>query len=87
MDSLKEEIENKYKIEVTTFPVDQSLLDSSEKIYQEVKAKGITVEYLINNAGFCGQGNVHERTMDEDIININIISLTKLIKLFLPHFV
>ena len=89
LDSLKEEIENKYKVEVTTIAVDQSELDSSEKIYQEVKAKGISVEYLINNAGLGGQGNFHERTMGEDmnIININIIALTKLTKLFLPEFV
>ena len=89
LDSLKEEIEKKYQVEVTTIAVDQSELDSSEKIYQEVISKGISVEYLINNAGLGGQGNFHERTMDEDmnIININIIALTKLTKLFLPVFV
>ncbi len=34
LDSLKEEIEKKYQVEVTTIAVDQSELDSSEKIYQ-----------------------------------------------------
>ena len=85
MDSLKEEIEKEYKVKVTTITVDQSQLDSSEKIYEEVKNKGITVDYLINNAGLGGQGAFHERTMEEDmnLININIIALTKLTKLFL----
>jgi len=89
LDSLKEEIEKEYKVKVTTIAIDQSQLDSSEKIYEEVKKKGISVEYLINNAGLGGQGNFHERTMEIDmnIININMIALTKLTKLFLPDFV
>ena len=54
-----------------------------------MKATGTTVDYLINNAGFGGQGKVHERNWSDDLamIHLNIIALTALTRFFLPDFV
>ena len=85
---LKTELEKEYKVEVKVIAKDLTKLESTQEIYDEVKAEGIQVEYLINNAGFGGHGYFHERSMEEDMamINLNIIALTSLTKLFLAEF-
>ena len=48
------------------------------------------MDYLINNAGFGGQGDfARERTMEQDMsmIAVNIETPTRLCKLFLPDFI
>ena len=54
---LKEELEHLYHIHVIIIEKDLSLANSSKEIYDEVKAKNIEVDYLINNAGFVHRGN------------------------------
>jgi len=59
------------------------------EIYTEVNNAGIEVNYLINNAGFGGLGKFHERDWEKDLmmINLNIVALTALTRLFLPQMV
>jgi short-subunit dehydrogenase len=47
------------------------------------------IDYLINNAGFGGQGEFIKRSMEQDMsmIAVNIETPTRLTKLFLPDFV
>lgn len=54
-----------------------------------MKQKGITVEYLINNAGFGGRGTFAERPMEQEMmmIQVDIVTLTKLTRLFLPEMI
>lgn len=87
--AVKEELESKHSIQVTVMPRDLNSPDSGRQIYDEVKSSGIEVDYLINNAGFGGQGKFHERDWDHDLamIQVNIVSLTALCRLFLPDFV
>ncbi len=68
---------------------DLSKPESASEIYDEVKATGVEVDYLINNAGFGGRGKFHEREWEQDLamINLNVIALTTLTRLFLPDFV
>lgn len=68
---------------------DLSLSNSAQEIYEEVKNAGIKIDYLINNAGFGGRGEFHVRSMEQDIqmIELNVITLTRLTKLFLADFV
>ncbi|MBD0404054.1 SDR family oxidoreductase [Flammeovirga sp. EKP202] len=63
--------------------------DATREIYEEVKAQGIQVEYLINNAGFGGVGKFHERAWEKDLamIQVNILALTSLTRFFLPDFI
>jgi short-subunit dehydrogenase len=86
---LKEELEKAYGIHVFVIEKDLSLPNSPKEIYDEIKTKNIEVDYLVNNAGFGGKGRFHEETLERDIqmINVNIIALTKLTKLFLADFV
>ena len=89
LNDLKKEIADKYKREVFVLVKDLTNPSAPQEIYDEVKQAGIEVEYLMNNAGFGGHGKFHERTMEQDLamIQLNIVALTALSKLFLPDFV
>jgi short-subunit dehydrogenase len=89
LDELKAEIEQNYTVKVTVIVKDLSKANAAQEVYNEVKATGIEVDYLINNAGFGGRGKFHERDWATDLtmINLNIIALTELSRLFLPDFV
>lgn len=89
LNELKKELENKYRIKVMVIVKDLSLRNSAQEIYDEVKNANIKIDYLINNAGFGGRGEFHIRSMEQDIqmIEVNVITLTRLTKLFLPDFV
>lgn len=89
LNELKQELEKKYNIKVYVIAKDLSLPQASIEIYNEVKEAGIEVDYLINNAGFGGRGYFHERPMELDLqmIQVNIVALTTLTRLFLPDFV
>jgi short-subunit dehydrogenase len=86
---LKAELEQKYKVHVMVIAKDLTLPESASEIYNEVKAAGVEVNYLINNAGFGGRGKFHERAWEQDLsmIHLNIVVLTALTRLFLPDFV
>lgn len=84
--ALKTELISKYQVEVEIIVQDLSEIDGAEKVYQVIKERGIQISYLINNAGFGGQGLFHERDLNQEtaMINVNIMALTKLTHLFIP---
>ena len=86
---LKQELEKKYNVKVKVIAKDLTLPQAPLEIYNEVKEAGLKVDYLINNAGFGGRGYFHERPMELDLqmLQVNIVALTTLTRLFLPDFV
>ena len=89
LNALKTELEDKHGIKVMVIAKDLSLPGTASEIYEEVKKSGIEVNYLINNAGFGGRGKFYERAWEQDLamINLNVVALTELTRLFLPDFV
>ncbi len=89
LNALKNELETKHKIQVTIIEKDLTNSNATKEVYDKVKALGLKVDYLINNAGFGGLGQFNERALEEDIamINLNITALTSLTHLFLQDFV
>ena len=89
LNALKAELEKKHGIKVMVIAKDLTLPSAASEIYQEVKQAGVEVNYLINNAGFGGRGKFHERAWDKDLamLNLNVVALTALTRLFLPDFV
>jgi uncharacterized protein len=87
--NIKKEITNSFNVNVTIIKVDLSEPDSAMKLYYKVKKSQIEIDFLINNAGFGGYGLFNERDHKEDIemIQLNIISLTTLMYLFLGDFI
>lgn len=89
LDELKAELEGKHAIKVTTIAKDLSVSGAAKEIYNEVKAAGIEVDYLLNNAGFGLRGKFHELSWDRQhqMMQLNMIALSEMIHLFLPDFV
>lgn len=83
---VKELLEKEFNICVKVLGLDLSVDNSCEKLFEFVDEKNIVVDNLINNAGVGSFGyfdNVSEEK-DINLIEINIVALTKLIKYFLP---
>ncbi|MFO7862820.1 MAG: SDR family oxidoreductase [Salinivirgaceae bacterium] len=89
LNELKHELEEKYKITVMIIAKDLTQLNAAREIYSSVNKEGVEIEYLMNNAGFGGIGKFHERDWEKDeaMINLNILALTALTRLFLPAMV
>lgn len=90
LDAQAKEVEEKYHVTAHTIAADLSAPDAAQHIYDTCKSNGWKVDFLINNAGFGGQGDfTRERTMEQDMsmIAVNIETPTRLMKLFLPDMV
>lgn len=79
------ELEEEYGVKV--FTIEGDLFDSNNafKAYEDVKALGIQIDVLVNNAGHGHYGKFAETDlkMELSIIQLNISSLVVLTKLFL----
>ncbi len=86
---LKTELEDKYDVKIYVLGKDLSVPGAAKEVYDEVKEMGLTVDYLINNAGFGDYGMFIESDWDkqERMINLNITCLTQLTWLILPEMV
>ncbi|MDF1815184.1 MAG: SDR family oxidoreductase [Verrucomicrobiales bacterium] len=89
LNELKDELESRHGISVTVLVKDLAEAGAPKEIYDAVKAAGIEVDFLINNAGFGGQGKFHERDwqVDHAMIQLNVVALTALCRYFLPDMV
>lgn len=90
LDEQKAQVEKEYGVKVNTIAADLSKAEDVEKVYNTCKENGWQVDYLINNAGFGGQGDfARERTMEPDMsmIAVNIECVTRMCKLFLPDLI
>jgi len=85
LEDLKVELENNYGITVFVFPVDLSKPGNAVDLYDEIKAKGLEITMLINNAGTGEYGDFSKIPLEKEIlmIQLNISSLVVLTKLFL----
>lgn len=85
LEQIKADIINKYKVSVEIIDLDLSLQNSAVELYNYTKSRNLKVDILINNAGFGTKGDFSniEREKSEQILMLNIVTLTNLTKLFL----
>jgi uncharacterized protein len=83
---LADELQSTFGIAVKVIAADLCKMDEVQKVYDTCKAENITIDYLVNNAGIGEFGNFAEGNWDktEQMINLNITSLTKMCRLFIP---
>lgn len=89
LQDLKVELEAAHGISVRVIAQDLTAPEAAREIHRAVTSAGAEIEFLINNAGFGGHGKFHERewARDRAMIQLNIVALTELCRLFLPAFV
>ncbi|MEM6634409.1 MAG: SDR family oxidoreductase [Pseudomonadota bacterium] len=80
LNSLKSEIEDEHGVTVHVFALDLGAEGGAQDLYDTVKSAGLTVDVLINNAGFGGQGVHIERDLASEhaMIDLNVKALVTL---------
>jgi short-subunit dehydrogenase len=86
LEKLAEELRREHGINVAIFTADLSLAESPQKLFSELKGRGINVDVLVNNAGFGLHGAFAELPLKRQLetIQVNIAALVELTGLFLP---
>ncbi len=87
LERLAKSLRSQYSVNADAFHSDLSQPESPKKLFQEIQQSGITVDILINNAGFGRVGcfeNVSE-VPDQELLSVNVNSLVALTHLFLPQ--
>lgn len=89
LNSLATEIRSQYNVDVLVMGKDLSDMQQVQSVYDELQAKNIHVDYLVNNAGFGDYAYFHEADYAklEKMIDLNIKALTKLSHLFVRPMV
>ncbi len=80
------ELSEKHAIQVDVFPGDLSHPDTPQRLWSQIQAASLSVDVLINNAGFgkCGPFLAYDYQRYQDMLNLNISALVGLTHLFLP---
>ncbi|HST06598.1 MAG TPA: SDR family NAD(P)-dependent oxidoreductase, partial [Gemmatimonadaceae bacterium] len=83
------QIEGKHDVTVHVFAADLRRREAPEGIFDFLSNENISVDVLVNNAGFGlgGEFAETELTRELEMIQVNIAALTHLTKLFLPAMI
>jgi len=89
LEAIKKDLEVKHGLQVTTISTDLSVPGHAKILYDYCITKELSIDYLINNAGF----GDYKKVADADpatltgMLNLNIIALTELTALFVKDMV
>lgn len=83
---LAEEMEAKHGVAARVLVSDLARPEAPQEIFEELKSAGVTVDALVNNAGFGSYGLFAETDLKSELelLQVNVVALTHLSKLFLP---
>ncbi|RZS92558.1 SDR family NAD(P)-dependent oxidoreductase [Aquimarina brevivitae] len=86
LQKIKATLESEYPIAVFLIIKDLTKPDAAKEVFETTTSNEITVDYLVNNAGFGDFGKFSENDWEKEkaMIDLNIIALTQLTKLYLP---
>ncbi len=89
LESLAKELTEAHGVAAHVIAADLSEPQAPQRIFDQVQGQGIEVEYLINNAGFGTNGPFVELDLPRELsqIQVNVLALTHLTRLFLPGMV
>src|SRR6185437_5799013 len=86
LEALASELSSQFHISAQVLTQDLSAIDAPLEISEELHRRGILVDVLVNNAGFGIQGPFVEadETTQLQVMQVNIVALTRLTRLLLP---
>jgi uncharacterized protein len=89
LEKLADELRRKKKIEAMVLMADLSLPKTPKQIFEKLSAQKITVDVLVNNAGFGAHGAFTEMSLpwQLEMLQVNIAALTELTGFFLPGMI
>lgn len=85
----KRELQKLYGIEVETISHDLTQKNAAGVILQQIKEENISIDYLVNNAGFNEVGNFLNTNLTNELnmIQLHITFITELTKYLLPAMI
>ncbi len=87
LEELKSELEKEYGTRVMVLVKDLADPKAPQQVFSELEKAGINIDVLVNNAGFSVYGKFSDSDWQKEaeMLQVNIISLTLLTKLFLKN--
>ena len=76
-------------LQVTVIAKDLGELEAPDEIFAETERRKIQIDFLVNNAGFGERGPFLKTNLDNELemVQVNIVALMHLTKLYLPGMV
>jgi len=89
LEHLAERLQTQYKVKTEVVVADLTKMEGPEEIYAFTKAKGLTIDLLVNNAGFGLYGELPKVELQRllDMVQVNCGAVVHLCKLFLPGMI
>jgi short-subunit dehydrogenase len=89
LERLRSDLGKEHGPKVMVLVKDLSDPEAPQEIFSELQTRGINVDVLVNNAGFCVYGMFRETNLEQELemIQVNVVSLIHLTKLFLGRMV
>ncbi len=89
LEALAVELNAKYSVEVRAIATDLEKPDAAQHVFDAAQATGLEIGVLVNNAGHGFWGKFWEIPIEKDlsIVNLNIVAVLRLTKLFLPPMI
>src|SRR5437660_3103014 len=83
---MADELKEKYSVSVTVISTDLSAASAAAEIFTELQQESRGIDALVHNAGFATYGLFSETELDAELqmMQVNMVTLTHLTKLFLP---
>jgi uncharacterized protein len=86
LQQLAQELTQQHQIQANVITCDLSIPGAAQNLFEKVIERGLSIDLLINNAGFGDYGAFADRKLEKftDMIQLNIMALMQLTHLFLP---
>lgn len=83
------EFQKQYGVSVRISPKDLAHSKAPQELFDELTEAGVKIQFLVNNAGFGGYGEFATSDLQHELemMQLNMVSLTHLTKLFLPQII
>ena len=89
LDQLATELREEHGVQVRVLTKDLADPQSPQAIFDALAAESVTVDVLVNNAGFGAAGSVADLPLEKqlDMLQVNVTTLMHLTRLFLPGLI
>jgi uncharacterized protein len=87
LESLAQSLAREFRISATAIPSDLGRIGAAADVLATLEARGLTVDVLVNNAGYCRVGALADSTSADQLgmIDLDIRVLVELTQLFWPR--
>lgn len=89
MQALADDLQGRYKITATVIGADLETNDGAARLHADIKARNVTIDALVNNAGYGTFGEFKDSALAPELamMRLNMNTVVVLTRLFLPDLI